>query len=67
MLHLEAEWPSKQNILIADTIWQNQARSQVLTFGGKIHFWGKDFHFFHMFKTHFSEHNKIGGPKKIWG
>jgi len=21
MLHLEAEWSSKQNILIADTIW----------------------------------------------
>ena len=67
MLRREAEWPSNKNILIADTIWQNQARSQVLTFGGKIHFCGKDFHFFHMFKTHFSEHNKIGGPKKIWG
>jgi len=34
MLHLEADWPSKQNILIADKFWQNQARSQVLRFGG---------------------------------
>jgi len=35
MLHLEAEWPLKQNILIADTIWHNQARSQVSRFGGQ--------------------------------
>jgi len=33
MLHLEAEWPSKQNILIAETILAEQARSQVLRFG----------------------------------
>ena len=32
-LHLEAEWPSKQNI---------QARSQVSTFGG----WGKNVYLF---------------------
>jgi len=30
MLYLEAEWTSKQNILIATQYWQNQARSQVL-------------------------------------
>jgi len=42
MLHLEAEWPSKQSILIADTIL---ARSQVLKLreqnkflGGKVVF-----------------------------
>jgi len=45
MLHLEAGWPSKQNILIADTIWQNQARSQVSRFGGKIFFRGERFLF----------------------
>jgi len=43
MLHLEAEWTSKQNILIVDTILAEQARSQVLRFGGKIHFLGGRF------------------------
>jgi len=44
MLHLEAEWTSKCNILIADTFWHNQARSQVLRFGGeKYILWGERF------------------------
>jgi len=45
--------------------WQNQARSQVLRFGGanKI-LWGKHFNFYHMFETNFSEHNKIWGAQK---
>ena len=61
MLHLEAVWPSKLNILLADTIWQNQTRSQVLRFGDKIglHIWGKYFCLYHMFQTNFSYHNKI--------
>ena len=46
MLHLEAEWLWKQNILIADKFWQNQARSQVLRFGrAKYIFKEKDFCF----------------------
>jgi len=40
MLHLEAEWRSKQNILIADQFGQNQTRSQVLRFGGQNTFFG---------------------------
>jgi len=39
MLHLEAEWPSKQNLLIADTVLAKPtsvARFQGL--GGKIDF-----------------------------
>jgi len=29
---------------------------------------GKDIYFYHMFKTNFSEHNKIwGATNKIWG
>ena len=51
MLHLEAEWLSKQNILIADKFWQNQARSQVLRFGG-------------MLKKIFLSTTKCGGHKK---
>ena len=40
-----------------------QARSQVLTLGGggKIHFRGKEFCFYYMFKTNLSEHNKFWG------
>jgi len=29
MLHLEAEWPSKQNILIADTIFAESAGARM--------------------------------------
>jgi len=48
--------------------WQNQARNQVLRFGRETAFlWAEDFCVFHMFKTNFSEHNKIRGDKKIWG
>jgi len=60
MLHLKAEWPSKQNILIADTILAEPGRNQVLRFGeAKYIFRGEDFNFYHMFKTNHSEHNKI--------
>jgi len=38
MLHLEAEWPSKQNIRIADTILAEPGRNQVIQFGGEIYF-----------------------------
>jgi len=39
MLHLEAEWPSKQNILIAETILAEPGPSPVFqVWGGKIHF-----------------------------
>ena len=34
MLYLEVEWPSTKKILIADTILADEARSQVLRFGG---------------------------------
>jgi len=60
MLHLEAEWPSKQSILTADTILAEPGSSQVLRFGGQnIFLGGKDFCFYHMLKTNVSEHNKI--------
>jgi len=39
MLHLEAEWPSKENTLKAQ-FWQNQTRSQVLRFWGENTFLG---------------------------
>jgi len=46
MLHLEAEWPSKQNVLIADTILAESGRSQVLRFrGAKNIFRGERFLF----------------------
>jgi len=50
MLHLEAEWRSKQNILIADPILANQVLGQVLS---KYIFMGERFCFYHMFKTFF--------------
>jgi len=40
-------------------------RSQGL--GKKIYFRGKDFCIYHMFKTNFSEHNKIWGTKMFEG
>jgi len=44
--------------------WQNQARSQSLRFGAQNTFLGGKVCFYHMFKTIFSEHNKILGHKK---
>ena len=39
MLHLEAEWPSKQNILIAETILAEPGpQPGFKVWGGKIHF-----------------------------
>ena len=68
MLHLEAKWPSKQHIKLQTKFWQNQIHSQVLRFGGPKSITGrKYFCSYHMFKTMFSEDNKIwGGTKKIW-
>ena len=68
MLHLEAEWPSKQNILIADTILEEPGPLPGLRFRGvKYIFRGKYFCFYHMFQTNFSEHNKIWGEQKKFG
>jgi len=68
MLHLEAEWPSKQNILIAETILAEPGPYPGFkVWGNKIHIKGKDFYFYHMFKINFSEHNKISGVQKIFG
>jgi len=40
MLHLEAEWPSKQNILIAETILAEPGpQPGFKVWGGKIQFW----------------------------
>jgi len=62
MLHLEAEWTSKQNI------WQNLARSPILRFGGENTFlWGKISIFIIYFKQIFLSATKFGGNKKIWG
>jgi len=50
----------KTNILIADTIWQNLARSQVLRFGGakfQSYVWNKFF---------WAQQN-LGCTKRIWG
>ena len=68
MLQREAERPSKQNILIADTILAEQRPQLCLKAWGTIYiFRGKDFCFYHMFTTNFSEHNKIWGHKKDLG
>jgi len=68
MLHLETKWPSKQNILIADTILAEPALSQVLRFVGKDRFFGgTDFCFYHTFKANFSEHKKSGRAPKRFG
>jgi len=68
MLHLEAEWTSKQNILIADTSLAEPGPQPGLRFGGKNTFlWGKGFNFYHTFKTNFSEHNKIWWGTKRFG
>ena len=46
MLHLEAEWPSKENILIADTILAESAPQPAFkVWGTKYIFRGKIFAF----------------------
>ena len=68
MLRREAEWPSNKNILIADTIWQNQARSQVLWFWGQNTFLGvKDFCFIIWLKQSFLSTTKFVGAQKRFG
>jgi len=68
MLHLEAERPLKQHILIADTVLTESDPDQVLRFrGAKYNFKGKYFCFYHMFKTNFSEHNEVCGAQKRFG
>ena len=60
MLHLEAEWPSKENILIEDTILvESGLQPGFKVWGRKIHFRGKDYCFYHMFETNYSEHNNV--------
>jgi len=44
--------------------WQNQARSQLLRFGGENKFLGKDFYFYHMFKTIYFVQENLGDHKK---
>ena len=61
MLHLEVEWPLKQNILIADTILAESI------LGGKYIFRGKYFCFYHMFKTIFFSTTKFWGAQKRFG
>ena len=46
---------------------RKQARSQVLRFGGKIHFRGKYLCFYCAFKINFSGHNKFWSGTKIIG
>jgi len=68
MLRREAEWPSNKNILIADTIWQNQALSQVLWFWGQNTFLGvKDFCFIIWLKQSFLSTTKFVGAQKRFG
>ena len=68
MLHLEAEWPSKENILIEDTILaESGLQPGFKVWGRKIHFRGKDYCFYHMFETNYSEHNNVWRAQIIWG
>jgi len=68
MLHLEAEWPLKENILTADTILAEPRPQPGFTvWGGNTSLGGKDLCWYCMFKTNFSEHNKILGYKKGLG
>jgi len=68
MLHVVAELPLKQNILIADTILaEADPEPGFKVWGSKYIFRGKHFYFYHMFKTNFSEHNKIWGDIKRFG
>ena len=62
MLHLKAERPSKQDILIADTnLAEPGPQPGFKIWRAKYIFKAKYFCFNHMFKTNFSEHNKIWG------
>jgi len=64
MIHLEAERPSKQNILIADTILAKPGpRPGFKVWGGKYIFRDKGFCFDRMFKAQ----QNLDGIKKIWG
>ena len=69
MLHLEAAWPSKENILIAETILAEPGPQPGFeVWEAKYVFRGIEFCFYHMFKTNLYEHKKIrGSTKKIWG
>ena len=62
MSHLEAEWPSKQNILIAYTILAESGPWPGLKVWGKNTFLGgKDF--YRMFETNFLSTTELGGIK----
>jgi len=66
MLHLDAKGPSKQYILMADTILAEPGPWPGLRFGGQDTFlWGNDFCFYHMFKTKFLSTTKFSGIKNF--
>jgi len=61
MLHLEAEWPSKKIPNSGHNFGRIRPVARFSGLRGKYIFRGKDFYFYHMFKTNFFEHNKILG------
>jgi len=69
MLHLEAKWSSKRNIIIADTILAEPGpQPGFKVWRGKIHFYGgKILIFIIRLKQIFLSTTKFGGTKKIWG
>ena len=69
MLHLEAEWPSKQTILIAETILAEPGPCPGFKVSrGKIHFYGRKILVFTVrLKQIFQSTNKFGRHKKDLG
>jgi len=68
MLHLEAEWTSKQNILIADTILAEPGPwTGFKVWGEYTCLGGKYFYSYRMFKTIFLSTTKFGGAHKKCG
>jgi len=68
MPHLEAAWPSMQNILIADTILAEPEPGPFWGLGGKIHFYGgKILIFIICLKQIFLSTTKFAGHKKDFG
>jgi len=67
MLHLEAEWTSKQNILIADTILAEPGPQPGFKVGGEKYFLRGKVIFITCLKQIFQSTTKYGDTKKIWG
>jgi len=68
MLHLEAEWPSKQNILTADMILAELfSVARFLRFGEKNTFFEEKDFFIICLKQIFLCTTKFGGRKKYLG